>query len=120
MSTLKTLLVSVRAPVFRVPIAPADAPGLIVAELPVTLTAPLILPEPPRVPELLTVTVPAPVEFVALFANNVPPLTVVPPEYVFVPVRVRLPVPSLVKLPPELVRLDANVTFWPLVSMLYA
>jgi hypothetical protein len=70
---------------FNVPTAPDVAPALIAAPLPVTLTkfesvpAPIIVPAPPRVPVPFTVTVPVPVEDVALFANNVPSLTVVPP-----------------------------------------
>ena len=80
-STLKTLLVfMVRAPVFIVPIAPAVAPGLMMAVLPLAVTVPVIVPEPPNVPVPFTVTLPVPVpEPVALLTNSVPALTVVAP-----------------------------------------
>jgi len=38
---------------------------------------------------------------------------------VLAPVTVTAPAPSFVKLPPELVRFEARVTFWPFVSILY-
>ena len=43
---------------------------------------------------------------------NSPVLMVTPPVKVLVPVSVREPAPSLVSVPPELVRAVAQVTFW--------
>src|SRR4051812_30894124 len=44
-------------------------------------------------------------------AINVPPLTVVPPSYVFTPDSVNVPAPSLVRLLPGPCKAVANVTF---------
>ena len=44
---------------------------------------------------------------------------VVPPEYVFVPVKVSAPDPNLVRDPPELTRDEAHVTFKLFVLTLY-
>src|ERR1051326_2023234 len=99
MSTLNTLdELSVSAPVRSVPTAPALPPPLMVA--PLTLTAPLIVPEPPKVPLPLTVTLPVPVpEPVLLFTNNVPALIVEPPEYVLAAFKVVAPLPACVSEP---------------------
>ena len=82
-STLNLLLLlKVNAPVLSVPMAPAVAPGLIVAPLALTLTGPVIVPLPPNVPVPLTVTVRLICQTVVLLTNNLPALTVVPPESV--------------------------------------
>ena len=54
----------------------------------------------------------------ALPTESVPAVSVVPPANVLEPVSARIPVPSFSSDPPELVRLEASVTFWPFVSSL--
>ena len=59
-----------------------------------TVTLPAIVPVPPSVPAL-TFTAPVPVPESRLFlTNNVPPVIVVDPVYVFDPLSVKVPVPG--------------------------
>jgi hypothetical protein len=102
-----------------VPLAAAPVPPKILApEL--IVTAPPIVPVPPRVvPLLFTVTGPVPVpEPVALFTSRVPPLTVVPPLYVFAPESLQIPVPLFINatvpvLPEPLPEIMPDMTPFP-------
>ena len=69
---------------------PGLVPGVTV---PVPLTLPLIVPEPPRKPGLVTVVF----EVIEPLTSSVPPLTAVAPVYVLAPPSVCVPVPVLVK-----------------------
>ena len=72
-------------------------------------TVPPIVPLPPKVAPVLTVTVPV-ANVPGLFTSNVPPLTFVPPVCWFAPVRSRVPKPALINVPevaadpPDMVR----------------
>ena len=68
--------------------------------LPVPIvTAPDIMPLPPKVPAF-TFTVPFPVaDPLLLLAISTPALTVDPPFWVLAPVRVSVPVPALMRVP---------------------
>src|SRR5256885_7139937 len=81
-------------------LAPAPGARKAPAPLPVpTVTAPAIIPLPPRMPAF-TPTSPVPVALPIVFVtHNAPSVNVVPPSYVLAPLRVRLPVPILVREP---------------------
>ncbi len=81
---------------------PAVSPGCKCHRREFTVTGPAsvplpVLPPPAKVPPLLTITKPEPVEPVALLALSIPPLIVVPPLYVLTPDSVKTPVPPRVR-----------------------
>ncbi len=90
------------------------------------VTAPWMVPLPPRVPPELTVTAPVPVPLPEVFATRrAPALTMVPPVKVLAPVRVTVLTPVLVKLPEPLTVLEMVYLLvepvamtWPLSVML--
>ena len=90
MSTASVPLVRSRLPVL---IVPGELPG---ATVPVEVTGPTV-PEPPRVAPVLTVTA----ELASTpLTRSLPTETVVAPVKVLVLLRVRVSVPTLVRLPP--------------------
>jgi hypothetical protein len=54
-----------------------------------------------------------------LARETIPPEMVNAPLILLLPDKTSVPEPSFVTLPPELVRAEARVTFWPLVSSFY-
>ncbi len=83
-----------------------------------SIDAPLATVADPVPKAELVIEPTAPTE--ATFTLSVPDETVAPPEYVLDPDKVKTPAPDLIKEPPALVSAVAQVTFWLLVSTLYA
>src|SRR5579859_6988590 len=83
--------------------SPTGLPGIKVPPL-FTVTEPRMKPEPPSLPELLTVTLPEPVPLPArLLSRRVPALMVTGPVKVLLPDKAKVLEPERVRLPePEM------------------